>query len=128
MGSLRLRPLRLLVTLIIIMASSEMSEGEEVTGVIFQFTSEAILFEFSLEGQCDQVQIGMVKPSGLKVGNRNIPASVKKIETLEKYIEVGDELECRVVKEEGLQMVKYQEEDEAGAMVEVEIKPEWRAR
>ena len=110
------------------MASSEMSEGEEVTGVIFQFTSEAILFEFSLEGQSDQVQIGMVKPSGLKVGNRNIPASVKKIETLEKYIEVGDELECRVVKEEGLQMVKYQEEDEAGAMVEVEIQPDWRAR
>ena len=63
MGSLRLRPLRLLVTLNIIMASSEMSEGEEVTGVIFQFTSEAILFEFSLEGQSDQVQIGMVKPS-----------------------------------------------------------------
>ena len=128
MGSLRLRPLRLLVTLNIIMASSEMSEGEEVTGVIFQFTSEAILFEFSLEGQSDQVQIGMVKPSGLKVGNRNIPASVKKIETLEKYIEVGDELECRVVKEEGLQMVKYQEEDEGGAMVEVEIQPDWRAR
>ena len=128
MGSLRLRPLRLLVTLNIIMASSEMSEGEEVTGVIFQFTSEAILFEFSLEGQSDQVQIGMVKPSGLKVGNRNIPASVKKIETLEKYIEVGDELECRVVKEEGLQLVKYQEEDEGGAMVEVEIQPDWRAR
>ena len=128
MASLRLRPLRLLVTLNIIMASSEMSEGEEVTGVIFQFTSEAILFEFSLEGQSDQVQIGMVKPSGLKVGNRNIPASVKKIETLEKYIEVGDELECRVVKEEGLQMVKYQEEDEGGAMVEVEIQPDWRAR
>ena len=128
MGGLRLRPLRLLVTLNIIMASSEMSEGEEVTGVIFQFTSEAILFEFSLEGQSDQVQIGMVKPSGLKVGNRNIPASVKKIETLEKYIEVGDELECRVVKEEGLQMVKYQEEDEGGAMVEVEIQPDWRAR
>ena len=128
MGSLRLRPLRLLVTLNIIMASSEMSEGEEVTGVIFQFTSEAILFEFSLEGQSDQVQIGMVKPSGLKVGNRNIPASVKKIETLEKYIEVGDELECRVVKEEGLHLVKYQEEDEGGAMVEVEIQPDWRAR
>ena len=111
------------------MASSVTEEeGEEVTGVIFQFSSEAILFEFSLDGQADQVQIGMVKPSGLRVGNRNIPASVKKQETLEKYIEVGDELECRVVKEEGMGMVSYQEEDESGAMVEVEIQPDWRAR
>ena len=109
-----------------IMASVE--EGEEVRGVIFQFSAEAVLFEFSLEGQADQVQIGMVKPSGLRVGNRNIPASVKKMETLEKYIEVGDELECRVVKEEGMGKVSYQEEDEGGSMVEVEIQPDWRAR
>ena len=32
-------------------------EGEEVTGVIFQFSSEAVLFEFSLDGQTDQVKI-----------------------------------------------------------------------
>ena len=109
------------------MASDDTKEGE-VTGVIFQFSSEAVLFEFSLEGQTDQVQIGIVKPSCLKVGNRNIPASVKKMETLERYIEVGDELECRVVKEEGMAMVSYQEEDEGGDMVEVEVQPEWRAR
>ena len=83
---------------------------------------------YYLSNTSHQVQIGMVKPSGLRVGNRNIPASVKKQETLEKYIEVGDELECRVVKEEGLAMVSYQEEDEGGAMVEVEIQPDWRAR
>ena len=111
------------------MASSLEEEGEEVRGVIFQFSPDAVLFEFSLHGQdADQVQIGMVKPSGLRVGNRNIPASVKKMETLEKYIEVGDELVCRVVKEEGIGMVTYQEEDEGGAMVEVEIQPDWRAR
>ena len=39
------------------MASVE--EGEEVTGVIFQFSSEAVLFEFSLDGQTDQVNIGI---------------------------------------------------------------------
>ena len=40
------------------MASVE-EEGEEVTGVIFQFSSEAVLFEFSLDGQTDQVKIGI---------------------------------------------------------------------
>ena len=39
------------------MASVE--EGEEVTGVIFKFSSEAVLFEFSLDSQTDQVNIGI---------------------------------------------------------------------
>ena len=66
----------------------------------------------------------MVKPI-----NVNIPAdAVKTKEALGRYIEVGDELECEVVKEKGMAMVSVQEEDEEGAMVEVEIQPDWRAR
>ena len=45
-----------------------------------------------------------------------------------RYIKVGDELACRVVKEEGTATVRVEEEDEKGAMVEVEIQPDWRAR
>ena len=45
------------------MASVE--EGEEVTGVIFQFSSEAVLFEFSIDGQTDQVKIGNNLINGL---------------------------------------------------------------
>ena len=95
-----------------------------VTGLIFQFSPEAILFEFTLEEGSDQFQVGMVKPI-----NVNIPAdAVKTKEALGRYIEVGDELECEVVKEKGMAMVSVQEEDEEGAMVEVEIQPDWRAR
>ena len=48
--------------IIVIMASEE---GEEVTGVIFQFSSEAVLFEFSLDGQTDQVKIRINFTNGL---------------------------------------------------------------
>ena len=46
------------------------SEELEVTGVIFQYSPEAVLFEFSLAGSQEDVQIGMVRPSGLKVANK----------------------------------------------------------
>ena len=102
---------------------------KEVTGLIFQFSPEAILFEFTVEEDSDQFQVGMVEPSKVKVGDRNIPvAEVQTKEALGRYIEVGDELECEVVKEEGMAMVSVQEEDEEGAMVEVEVQPDWRAR
>ena len=45
-------------------------EEVEVTGVIFQYSPEAVLFEFSLAGSLEDVQIGMVRPSGLKVANK----------------------------------------------------------
>ena len=102
---------------------------KEVTGLIFQFSPKAILFEFTFEEDSDQFQVGMVEPSKVRVGDGNIPADAFKTkEALDRYIEVGDELECEVVKEEGMEMVSVQEEDEEGAMVEVEIKPDWRAR
>ena len=40
----------------------------EVEGVVFQYSAEAVVFEFSREG--GEVEIGMVKPSGLRVGAR----------------------------------------------------------
>ena len=47
-----------------------MEEGiaGEVEGVVFQYSAEAVVFEFSREG--GEVEIGMVKPSGLRVGAR----------------------------------------------------------
>ena len=101
---------------------------EKVTGLIFQISPDAILFEFPLEEAADHIQIGIVQPSRVRVGHRNIPAEVKTKVTLGRYIKVGDELECRVVKEEGTATVRVEEEDEKGAMVEVEIQPDWRAR
>ena len=102
---------------------------KEVTGLIFQFSPKAILFEFTFEEDSDQFQVGMVEPSKVRVGDGNIPADAfKTMEALERYIEVGEELECEVVKEEGMAMVSVQEENEEGVMVEVEIQPDWRAR
>jgi hypothetical protein len=44
---------------------------QQVTGVIFQFSAEAVLFEFSAAGEGgEELQIGMVKPSALRVGSR----------------------------------------------------------
>ena len=42
--------------------------AREVEGVVFQYSAEAVVFEFSREG--GEVEIGMVKPSGLRVGAR----------------------------------------------------------
>ena len=102
---------------------------EKVTGLIFQVSPEAILFEFTLEEDTGQFQVGMVEPCKVWVGDRNIPAAaVKMKETLDRYVKVGDELECILVKEEGMAMVSVQEENEEGNMVEVEIQPDWKAR
>ena len=101
---------------------------KEVTGLIFQFSPEAILFEFTLE-EGSECGVGIVNPGNVRIGDGNIPpAALKTKEALGRYIEVGDELVCKVVKEEGMGMVSVQEEDEEGAMVEVEIQPDWRAR
>eukprot|EP00092_Neocalanus_flemingeri_P017268 GFUD01018672.1.p1 GENE.GFUD01018672.1~~GFUD01018672.1.p1 ORF type:complete len:1604 (+),score=493.83 GFUD01018672.1:83-4894(+) len=104
------------------------AEGSSISGVVLHFNSESVLFEFSLAESGDDVQIGVVKPSNIKVGTKFIPANVKKIETLSKYIEVGDELSCTVVRGDGLKKVTYQdEEEEGGKMTEVEVQPAWLA-
>ena len=41
---------------------------------------------------------------------------------------VGDEVRCVVERVEELEKLSYEEEDEEGAMVEVEIQPGWLAR
>ena len=99
---------------------------EKVTGLIFQVSPEAILFEFTLKEEADQIQVGKVQPRKVRVGDENIPASANTKETLGRYIKVGDELECRVVKEERMATVSVQEENEEGHMVEVDIQPNWR--
>lgn len=99
-------------------------DGLECRGVIFQFNSEAVLFEFTLDGQ---EEVGMVKPNHLKVRGKPIPANVKKVETLSKYIEVGDEVTCHVVKKKDLKAFKYNEEDDDGEATEIEIQPNWVA-
>ena len=96
----------------------------ECRGVIFQFSPDAVVFEFTNNGE---EEIGMVKPSHLKVRGRVIPSSVKKIDTLSRYIEVGDEITCTVTKKDNIKKFKYAEEDDDGAATEVEIQPSWLA-
>ncbi len=50
------------------------------------------------------------------------------METLAKYVEVGDEVRCLAVREAGLPRLAYTEEEEDGSMAEVEIQPGWRAK
>ena len=58
---------------------------------------------------------------------RNIPSSVRKLETLGKYIEVGDELRCLVEPRLGPGLA-FQEEGEEGALEQVTINPTWLAK
>ena len=57
---------------------------------------------------------------------RNIPSSVRKLETLAKYIEVGDELRCQVEPRQGPGLA-FQEEAEDGTLEQVTINPAWLA-
>ena len=96
-------------------------------GVIVHFNAEAVLFEFSTPDGGEDVQIGMVKPSNVKVGTKCIPGNVKKIDTLSKYLEVGDVLKCTVVKKNGLKKVTFQKQEESGELSDVDIQPVWLA-
>jgi hypothetical protein len=50
------------------------------------------------------------------------------METLARYIEVGDEVRCLAVREDGLPRLVYTEEEEDGSMAQVEIQPGWLAK
>ena len=84
-------------------------------GVVVHFNAEAVLFEFSTPDGGEDVQIGMVKPSNVKVGTKCIPGNVKKIDTLSKYLEVGDVLKCTVVKKNGLKKVTFKMRRKVGS-------------
>ena len=107
---------------------------KKIKGVIFQFNHEAVLFEFQ-EGDDDA--IGVVKPSNITINEKGskIPSTAKTSEDIAKFINIGDEIEGFVTKEEDLEKFTYLEEEEeiteSGETLtssnEVEILPDWKA-
>ena len=109
--------------------SSALSEPLSAEATVFTVSLEAVVFEFSLEGDAEP-RIGYARPNQIRVGNRLIPSTVRKVETLARYIDIGDELRVKVVrvaKEEDKKVVTYTEEGEDGQAAEVEIQPDWVA-
>merc|ERR1712106_674372 len=107
-----------------------MAESQEIVScVVLHFNADSVLFEFSITRSGEDLQMGIVKPSNVKVGTKCIPGNVKKIETLSKYLEVGDKLVCTVVRKEGLKTVNYQKEEDSdsGKLIDVESQPSWVA-
>jgi hypothetical protein len=109
-------------------ASSEPASIEAVA-TVFTVSLDAVLFEFSPEGSAADAepQIGYVPPNKIRVGNRLIPGTVRKVETLARYVDAGDELRVKVVRvaEADRRTIAYTEEGEEGD--QVEIQPEWVA-
>ena len=111
-------------------------ESVDCLGVIFQFNSDGVLFEFSDRSADDA--IGFVNAADIKINeNETIPAAdADSTELLSKYIQVGDELRCTVVKDSNLPVYSYLEDeeeiDESGEIQttsrRVEINPDWIAR
>ena len=104
-------------------------DQDEASCVIVHFNAEWVIFAFSNDasGEEEDAQMGIVKPSNVKVGTKCIPGNVKKIDTLSKYLEVGDELICTVVRKEGLKKLIYPKQGSDGKCVDEEIKPCWLA-
>jgi len=104
--------------------SSAQSEAdlrrEGVRGVIFQFCSDRVLFEFK-EGE--EEAIGVVTVDAIAFANCNVAPGGKNIHDL---LAVGDEIECDVRRKEDLPKFFYTEEEE-GEEKTVEIEPKWLA-
>ena len=107
-----------------------------VTGVVFQFNANSILFEFSAKEGDEEESIGEIKPSNLILSStgKSIPRDTKE-EDIANYVQAGDKLSCRVVKSMSMRSFSYvEEEEEIGEDGEekrtsrtVEIKPQWIA-
>lgn len=101
-----------------------MASSRTIRGVIFQFTPNAVLFEFQEGDEVDG--IGVIHPHKIIIGQgkskRNIPDTATRTEDIAKYIQVGDELDCSVEKKSGLEKVTFKEDEE-----DVEITPEFCA-
>jgi hypothetical protein len=111
-----------------------MPETLRCVGVIFHIGQGGVLFEFS-DGSAEDL-VGFVAPNIIKISkDEKIPATADTPEKLSKYLQVGDELQCRVFKNTKLQKLSYTEDEEEidknGEIVKsikkVEIQPEWEA-
>ena len=111
-----------------------MSKTLHCMGVIFHIGQDGVLFEFS-DGSAEDL-VGSVVPQIIKISKEEtIPATADTPEKLSKYLQVGDELHCRVFKNTKLQKLSYTEDEEEidknGEIVQstktIEIQPEWEA-
>ncbi len=111
-----------------------MSNTLHCVGVVFHVGQDGILFEFS-DGVAEDL-VGFVTPNIIKISKEEtIPPTADTPDKLSKYLQVGDELHCRVFKNTKLQKLSYSEEEEEidknGEIVQttktIEIKPEWEA-
>jgi hypothetical protein len=111
--------------------SSAPPEPLSVDATVFSVSMEAVVFEFSLDnGTSPEMQIGYAKPNQIRVGSRLIPSTVRKVETLSRYVDIGDELRVSVTRIDAadLKTFTYAEEGEEGQEPEqVEIQPDWVA-
>ena len=113
-----------------------MADVKSVTciGVVFQFNSSGVLFEFSNESGQDF--IGFVKSTDIKINqNSFIPEHASNSEKISKYLQVGDEIRCTVVESTDLPPYEYVEDDDevdqSGNVKtiskKVVVNPEWVA-
>ena len=103
-------------------------------GVIFHFNPDGVLFEFSANKKDDAV--GIVKPKDIKINSKEtIPENATTIEQISKFLQVGDELLCRVEQKGNIEKFVYNEEEEemssdgqtTTVSRKVEIQPRWIA-
>ena len=113
-----------------------MADVKSVTciGVVFQFNSSGVLFEFSNESGQDF--IGFVKSTDIKINQYSfIPEHASNSEKISKYLQVGDEIRCTVVESTDLPPYEYVEDDDevdqSGNVKtiskKVVVNPEWVA-
>merc|ERR1711997_1258244 len=122
------------------METEEKPETQSVTGVVFQFDENSILFEFSLrtfeDGKVNLEEdlIGEISPQKLVCRGSTIPKGTKS-DQIAKFVQSGDEIRCQVEKNDDLKVFTYNEvEEEIGEDDEVtqstrkvEIKPNYTA-
>ena len=97
--------------------AEEKSDTHSVTGVVFQFDENSILFEFSLrtfeDGKVNLEEdlIGEIAPQKLICKGTAIPKGTKN-DQIAKYVQSGDEIRCQVKKDDDLKVFTYIEEEE----------------
>ncbi len=112
---------------------------QDCRGVVFQFNTESVLFEFVHEGEEHIGTVGLFKIS-LNAEGKKIPRGDGKdvvitVEDVSRYLQVGDEIICDVERRDGLPKFVYVEDEEevtefgdvTNRSHEVEIVPEWIA-
>jgi len=99
------------------METEEKSETQSVTGVVFQFDENSILFEFSLrtfeDGRVNLEEdlIGEISPQKLVCRGSTIPKGTKS-DKIAKFVQSGDEIRCQVEKNDDLKVFTYNEVEE----------------